>query len=131
MRKKGPPFKIIPGSIVKGTGDGYMVCQTEPVHPHALKLKDRDARYVYVHRVVMENHLGRLLSKEEVEQIDHKDKDKSNNALSNLRLTQRGIHQKEHSKTNHFWKKSPMNKKKRKKMALRVATAFLSTETCL
>jgi hypothetical protein len=112
-----PLFKIIPGSIVKGTGEGYMVCQTEPVHPHAMKLKDHKCSYVYVHRVVMENKLGRILSKKELEQVDHIDKNKHNNAPSNLALKNLGPHQHDHSKTNHFWSKSPMNKPGRKKTA--------------
>jgi len=111
-KEKWTPFKIIPGTIVKGTGEGYMVCQTEPVHPHSLKLPDRKARYVYVHRVKMENHLGRFLTKEEAAQIDHKDKDKTNNSISNLKLTTLGEHQKDHaSRGNHFWKDSPYTKK--------------------
>ena len=111
-KKKGPLFKIIPGSIVKGSGEGYLVCQTEPVHPHAIKLKDHKCSYVYVHRVVMENHLGRLLSEDEKNQVDHKDKDKTNNKLSNLSLVKRGPHQADHVKRgNHFWKSSPYTKK--------------------
>jgi hypothetical protein len=60
----------------------------------------------------MENKLGRPLSDEEFEQVDHKDKDKSNNSPSNLELNLRGPHQKSHTERgNHFWKTSPANKK--------------------
>lgn len=109
MKENGPPFKIIPGSIVKATRDGYLYCQTDPVHPHAEKRKDRKARYIYVHRVKMENKLGRLIDKDE--QVDHKDGDKTNNDASNLVLIKRGPHQKSHAERgNHFWKTSPLNK---------------------
>jgi len=131
--KKGPPFKIIPGSIVKGTGGGYLVCQTDPIHPRAITLKDHKCKYVYVHRVVLENELGHLVSDDQASQIDHIDKDKTNNSPNNLRLKNLGEHQKEHSRTNHFWKTSPLNKphKKHKKAsdlhdsAMRVVIAFL------
>jgi len=109
---KNTLYKIVPDSIVKGTGSGYMVCQTDPIHPKSIKLKDHKCRYIYVHRVVMENKLGRPLSDEEFEQVDHKDKDKSNNSPSNLELNLRGPHQKSHTERgNHFWKTSPANKK--------------------
>jgi hypothetical protein len=110
--KNGPPFKILPGSIVKATRDGYYYCQTDPVHPNSEKRPDRKARYIYLHRVKMENHLGRLLDPAE-EEVDHKDKDKTNNAPSNLELVKKGEHQRDHvSRGNHFWKKSPRNKPK-------------------
>jgi hypothetical protein len=122
-----PMFKIVPDSIVKGSGDGYMVCQTEPVHPHAVTLKDHKAKYIYVHIVKMENHLGRLLKKGE--QVDHRDGNNANNDMSNLRLTENGPHQREHAKgekghkPNKFWKKSPRTKKR--ESALKVATIYL------
>jgi len=107
-------FKIIPGSIIKATKDGYLYCQTEPVHPHSESRSDRKARYIYLHRVTMENHLGRLLT--DKEQVDHKDKDKTNNKISNLELVTNGDHQRDHvSRGNHFWKKSPRNKPRKKK----------------
>lgn len=115
MSKKGPPFKIISNSIVKATKGGYYYCQTDPIHPNSEKRSDRKARYIYLHRVKMENHLGRLIDPEK-EQVDHKDKDKSNNKISNLKLVLKGDHQKDHvSRGNHFWKKSPRNKPRKKK----------------
>jgi hypothetical protein len=108
--KKGPPFKIIPGSIVKGTGGGYMVCQTDPIHPRAITLKDHKCKYVYVHRVVLENKLGRLISDDELSQVGHKDKDRTNNAPSNLELDQLGPHQSRHMKENKVYKSSPYTK---------------------
>jgi len=112
--KKGPPFTIVPDSIIKATKDGYYYCQTDPVHPNAEVRSDRKARYIYLHRVKMENKLGRLLDPK-TEEVDHKDKDKSNNEPSNLELVLKGEHQKDHvSRGNHFWKKSPRNKAKHK-----------------
>ena len=51
-----------------------------PGHPHGSKW----GSYVAVHRLVMEEHLGRYLTKEEV--VHHKDGNPANNDLSNLEL---------------------------------------------
>jgi hypothetical protein len=120
-------FKIIPDSIVKGTGagGGYYVCETDPPHPRAMHLKDRKRSYVYVHEVVMENLLGKLLDTDKFE-VHHKDEDSSNNAPSNLELVSRGDHSRGHAKKNKFWKTSPKNKPK-KASVLRVVTSFLKT----
>ncbi len=108
-----PLFKIL--ETVKGTGNGYLYCVTDPIHPNAEVRKDRKKRYIYLHRVVMENSLGRLIKPEE--QVDHKDGNKANNAPSNLILRELGPHQKSHAERgNHFWKKSPRNKPGRKAM---------------
>jgi len=119
---KRPLFKIL--DVVKGTGNGYLYCVTDPVHPNGEVRKDRNRRYVYLHRVVMENSLGRLLKPDE--QVDHKDGDKENNTLSNLALTKRGPHQKTEVERGHrFWKKSPRNKPGRK-AAQNVVRNFLT-----
>ena len=122
--------KIVPCSIVKATKGGYLYCETDPPHPYGEKRKDRKKKYVYLHRAKKEIELGRYLKDDE--QVDHKDKDKENNEPSNLVLVTRGPHQKDHvSRGNHFWKKSPRNKKKRKKkastiMVNRVLLSYLS-----
>ena len=104
-------FEIEPDSIVKATKGGYLYCTTNPPHPFGEKRKDRDKKYIYLHRAVMEQQLGRYLEPEE--QVDHKDGDKTNNDPSNLVLALRGPNQKDHvDRGNHFWKKSPRNKKK-------------------
>ena len=125
MAKKKVHFKIIPESIVKGTsaGKGYYVCETEPPHPRAKHLKDRNRSYIYVHEVVMENKLGRLLERHE--EVHHKDGDSHNNSPSNLELGTEHSHPRNHSKTNKFWKNSPKNKP-RKASALNVVISFLS-----
>lgn len=127
-KKEGPPFKIITEPVHAGS-NGYMYVQTDPIHPKALKLSDRKARYVYEHRVVLENHLGRLLNDEEFEQVNHINGDKSDNILSNLELKVRGPHQHDHALSdNHFWENSPMNKKRSSEniliMAQRVLRAY-------
>ncbi len=78
----------------------------------------------------MERELGRYLKPEE--QVDHKDGDKTNNSPSNLELVKRGPHQKDHTnRGNHFWKKSPRNKPRKKKASsgavLRVIQRFLAS----
>lgn len=60
-------------------------------HPHASK-----HGYVLHHRIIMENTLGRLLSKEEV--VHHKDHNKRNNAPENLEVKgSNSEHSREHS----------------------------------
>lgn len=59
-------------------------------HPKANKLG-----YVFAHRVIMENHLGRLLKDNEV--VHHIDHNKHNNDISNLRLMDYREHVRLHS----------------------------------
>lgn len=62
-----------------------------PNHPNATK-----KGYVLEHRVVMENHIGRLLTDDEI--IHHKDENKKNNSIDNLELLTRSKHTALHSK---------------------------------
>jgi hypothetical protein len=119
-------FVIEPDSRVKATGGGYyyVAITDENGNPdkHGMLLKDRKKRYLYEHIAKMELHLGRYLD-ETKEQVDHKDGNKANNNISNLKLTTRGPHQRDHSNNrgNHFWETSPMNKPKRKKKAVAIS----------
>lgn len=122
MAKK-PLYKVDPGSIVKGTGDGHLVCTTTPNHPYAFKLKEHKKPYVYLARVVYENSLGKLIPKGA--EIHHKDNNPANNALSNLELSTHGDHAKGHAKKKKFWKRSPRIKPGRK-AAQRVIETFLN-----
>ena len=72
-------------------GGGYMYCRTKPIHPKA------NSNGLYpLHRVLMENNLGRnLLSTEDVH---HKDEDKTNNGLENLEVLTKSEHTKKHIK---------------------------------
>ena len=80
------PFKIT--SICKG--GGYSYCRTEPRHPNA------NSKGLYpLHRVLVENRIGRLLLGGEV--VHHVDCDKTNNADSNLELLTRASHSQLHT----------------------------------
>ena len=72
--------------ISKGDYDYALV----PEHPNATK-----NGYVLLHRVIMENHLGRLLNTNEI--VHHIDKNKKNNDISNLQLMDRKEHCYHHS----------------------------------
>ena len=66
-------------------GDGYVLVLAK-WHPHAVQ-----GGYVLEHRLVMEQILGRFLSREEV--VHHIDKNKQNNDPSNLVLfSSNGLH---------------------------------------
>ena len=86
---KRPPwlvFTIL--SICRG--GGYRYCRTDPPHPN------RNAKGLYpLHRVLMENKLGRLL--ESAEHVHHKDEDKANDAPKNLELKTRSQHSRDHA----------------------------------
>lgn len=70
--------------------DGY-VCIYSPNHPDA-----RNDGYVQEHRIVMEQYIGRRLSKEEV--VHHKNGVRDDNRIENLVLFANGSeHQKHHA----------------------------------
>src|SRR5699024_2735046 len=76
--------------------NGYMLAKAE-YHPHANK-----RGYVPLHRLLMENELGRYLIPRE-ELVHHIDGDRLNNDLSNLKLTT----PQEHYIDEHFEKRNP------------------------
>jgi len=130
-KKKDKLFEIDEDSVVKASKLGYLYCTTTPPHPYGEKRKDRNKKYIYLHRAILEQKLGRYL--EPHEQVDHKDKDKTNNSLSNLRLVNFKDHQREHATDgkNKFWEKSPRTKPSKKTAsdsAYRVVLAFLSNQ---
>ena len=63
-------------------------------HPNATK-----NGYVLLHRIIMENFVGRLLTKDEV--VHHVDKNKHNNDISNLRIMSKGKHVSMHQHDNY------------------------------
>ncbi len=76
------------GGLVK-TVNGYIWCHC-PGHPYS------NHGYVYEHRLIMEKHLKRELLPNEV--VHHKNNDKTDNRLKNLRLF---TNHSEHMKFHH------------------------------
>lgn len=74
-------------------GGGYHYCRTDPPHPK------RNLKGLYpLHRVVMENSLGRLLL--DGEDVHHKDGDKNNNNIENLEVMTKSAHAAHHRLLN-------------------------------
>ena len=64
------------------------------VRDHPRRTKNN---YVLLHRVVMENYLGRLLNENEI--VHHKDGNKKNNDISNLEVMTASEHVSHHNRT--------------------------------
>ena len=80
-------FEIL--SICKG--GGYQYCRTNPAHPK------RNSKGLYpLHRVLMENKIGRLLTTEE--HVHHKDENKWNDTIENLEILSVSEHALLHAK---------------------------------
>ncbi len=78
-------------NIRKEVSKGDYIYAVVPEHPKATK-----NHYVLMHRVVMENFLGRMLKDNEV--VHHIDHNKKNNDISNLELMDKALHVEMHSK---------------------------------
>lgn len=117
-------FKIDPDSKVTSGSHGHLFCTTTPEHPDGMDLPDRNKRYVFLHRVVMENALKRLINPKK-EEVHHKNSNEEDNRLSNLELHTHGSHAKE----TEFWKDSPRTKPGQKRKAERVVQAFLKLKS--
>jgi hypothetical protein len=76
---------------------GYVVLVLPEEHPFA-SMRDARSR-VYLHRLVMAEHLGRALAQDE--EIHHLDEDKSNNELTNLLLVSGFEHRRIHALIMH------------------------------
>lgn len=75
--------------IIKTVRKGAYLYAVVPDHPKAI-----DYGYVLMHRVVMENKLGRLLEDHEV--VHHIDEDKFNNDPDNLQVMTQSEHTRMH-----------------------------------
>jgi hypothetical protein len=81
----GPPFVIV--SICKG--GGYRYCRTHPRHPRANPMG------LYpLHRVLVENEIGRLLDPKE--HVHHMDEDTTNDSITNLQVLTAAEHARLH-----------------------------------
>lgn len=76
-------------NILRTVSKGAYTYAVVPDHPHATK-----NGYVLEHRIVMENHLGRLLTDDE--EVHHKDENGKNNALDNLEVKSKSQHHRDH-----------------------------------
>lgn len=83
-------FEIL--RIVKKGGYLYAVV---PDHPNRTK-----SNYVLHHRVVMENHLGRLLTENEV--VHHLNEDKKDNRIENLEVMTKEEHGRHHGQAGRI-----------------------------
>lgn len=101
---------LIPDKFHKGyivTHNGYVMVKV-PNHPFA------DSKgYVRKHRLVMENHLERILDQDEI--IHHINGDKTDNRIENLKI----VSLPEHTKNHHTGKKGRGPDKKPRKKAPR------------
>lgn len=64
--------------------DGYILVIAPDDHPYPADTHKTGLKYILEHRLVMERHLGRYLSPDEV--VHHKDGNPQNNSLDNLEL---------------------------------------------
>jgi len=71
--------------------DGYIM-----VRKGVVSKKSKGKRYELMHRIVMEKHLGRPLSRSEI--VHHKDNDKKNNHPRNLMVMTQAEHASLHLK---------------------------------
>ena len=76
-------------NVKKIVSKGDYLYALVPNHPNATK-----NGYVLLHRITMENHLNRLLNKNEV--VHHKDHNKKNNSIDNLEVLDSREHNKLH-----------------------------------
>lgn len=83
--KKGALFWNIKQIVSKGD---YLYALV-PEYPNCTK-----NGYVLLHRVIMENHLGRLLNTNEI--VHHIDENKKNNLIENLQVMTKEEHNKYH-----------------------------------
>jgi len=82
----------------KNISNGY-IRVSAPSHLQLQHLKPKH-RYIGEHRLVVEQHLGRILTS--AEHIHHIDGNKQNNLISNLKIVTKAEHNKEHHRVKDF-----------------------------
>lgn len=83
-------------NIKKEIRKGNYIYALVPDHPNATK-----NGYVLMHRIVMENYLGRLLTPDEV--VHHKNENKFDNSIENLELLTQAKHARLHQFLGGRW----------------------------
>lgn len=78
--------------ILKIVKKGDYLYAVVPEHPNRT-----NNNYVLLHRVVMENHIGRLLTEDEV--VHHLNEDKKDNRIENLEVMTKEEHSRHHGRT--------------------------------
>ncbi|HMZ94919.1 MAG TPA: HNH endonuclease signature motif containing protein [Chitinophagales bacterium] len=68
---------------------GKYIYAVVPEHPNANKFG-----YIYLHRVIVENNIGRILNDDEI--VHHKDYDTKNNNIENLEFMNQSEHARKH-----------------------------------
>lgn len=71
-------------------------------HPLFGRKIDGRTNWVYESRVVMAEYLGRTLDEKEI--VHHKDENKTNDKIENLKIVTRKVHQREHHGYHRFFK---------------------------
>lgn len=87
------------GELASNWQGGRQMSSAGYVKLHVHDHPDANNGYVFEHRLVMEQHLGRRLEQDEI--VHHIDGDKTNNKIENLLLTHNGEHIKQHFKDSH------------------------------
>lgn len=87
--KTGPRSTNWKGGIVRHHGEGSYLLVYSPDHPNV-----QQSGYVFQHRLVMEEHLGRLLRPDE--HVHHINEIKDDNRIENLELLTHAEHTSRH-----------------------------------